>query len=72
VQIHLDTDEHPHEAAMLTLDSTRAQRELDWRNRLDVATAVGWTLEWERAARTTGDARAVTERQIRDYWARGA
>jgi CDP-glucose 4,6-dehydratase len=41
-----------HEAGRLNLDSAKARRELGWRPRLDLATALDWVVEWhERHAR---------------------
>ena len=37
------TANHPHEANLLALDSSKAQRELGWRNRLSFRDAVVWT-----------------------------
>lgn len=37
-----------HEADFLTLDSTRAKSELQWRNKLDFSHTVDWTFEWYR------------------------
>ena len=39
---------HPHEASMLTLDSSAARSKLGWRDRLTFEETIGWTLAWER------------------------
>jgi CDP-glucose 4,6-dehydratase len=39
---------HPHEAALLTLDATRAREELNWNDRLSFAESVRWTVEWTK------------------------
>lgn len=59
-----DHDDHPYEAAHLTLDSTKAQTLLGWRNVLPFPTSVEWTLEWERAVASGIDARRATFDQI--------
>lgn len=38
--------QQPHEAGLLKLDINRAMRELDWKPRLNAATAIRWTLDW--------------------------
>lgn len=36
----------PHEAKLLTLDSSKAARELGWIPKLDARTAIEWTADW--------------------------
>lgn len=43
-----DGSEHPHEAGLLTLDSSRARAELGWRDVLGYHEAIAWTLDWTR------------------------
>jgi len=58
----------PHEAGMLTLDSSKAQARLGWRPRLSTEQAVTMSAEWYRAfARGTEDMRAFSEAQIAQY-----
>ena len=45
----LDQAQHPHEAAYLKLDSSKARTLLGWRPTLDAGTAPEWTVEWHRA-----------------------
>ena len=59
-----DTDEHPHEASLLTLDATRARAVLGWRPLLSFEDAVTWTADWYRAFWNAEDMVAVTRRQI--------
>jgi CDP-glucose 4,6-dehydratase len=60
--------EHPHEAAMLTLDSTKANRELGWSPRLTLEQATGWSAEWYRAVAEGVDASVISRMQIRHYF----
>jgi CDP-glucose 4,6-dehydratase len=60
--------EHPHEAAMLTLDSTKANRELGWAPRLSLEQATGWSAEWYRAVEAGVDAAVLSRMQIRQYF----
>ncbi|WP_454796797.1 CDP-glucose 4,6-dehydratase [Novosphingobium lindaniclasticum] len=58
----------PHEAGMLTLDSSKAQARLGWRPRLSTEEAVTMTAEWYRAfARGNTRMRAFSEAQIAQY-----
>ncbi|OCB32357.1 CDP-glucose 4,6-dehydratase [Mycobacterium malmoense] len=60
----LDEGDHPHEANMLALDTSKAQRELGWRNRLSFGDAVAWTIDWERRVCAGAAPLAVTLEQI--------
>ena len=64
--------EHPHEAELLTLDSSMAVRELGWAPRLSLATAVEWTADWYRAQLAGADAGKLCVDQIRRYFATDA
>lgn len=55
------------EAAVLTLDSSDAIRELGWGSRLRLADALEWTARWYRTYYDGGDVAALTERQIAAY-----
>lgn len=57
--------EHPHEAAMLTLDSSAAAEALGWRPRLTLDRALKLTADWYR----TDDQRAATYSQAEDFLA---
>lgn len=60
--------DHPHEAALLTLDSTRANRELNWTPRLSLEQAVNWTAEWYRRVDLGCDPAVVGQGQISRYF----
>jgi CDP-glucose 4,6-dehydratase len=57
----------PVEAQALTLDSALAWRTLGWQPRLELATAIGWTVEWWRAAAAGAPLRALAIRQLDRY-----
>jgi CDP-glucose 4,6-dehydratase len=62
------TDERPGpEAPFLTLDASLARESLGWAPRLDLASALAWTMEWYRHASEGGDCRALTMDQMRRY-----
>lgn len=60
----LDGGNHPHEANLLALDSSKAQRELGWRDRLGFRDAVVWTIDWYRRVHDGADPLSVTWEQI--------
>lgn len=58
---------HPHEAAVLALDATKAEVNLSWRNRLNFEDSVAWTVEWFRRVDGGANPRDVTLQQISRY-----
>jgi len=62
-----DTGAEPHEARLLTLDSSKARSELGWRPRLNADDAVERTIAWYRSWNDGADVRAVTMAEIADY-----
>jgi len=67
VDWQLTGDHQPHEAATLTLDSSKAHRELDWRPRLNFADAVRFTAEWYREYKAGRPAIELCLQQIEAY-----
>jgi len=61
--------DQPHEAGLLTLDASRARRELAWAPRLGYERGVEWTVSWYRALARGADADATTKAQIDEYFA---
>jgi CDP-glucose 4,6-dehydratase len=55
------------EAALLTIDSSKAQARLGWSPRLGIDTALEWTARWYTACRQGSNPQAVTLEQIREY-----
>jgi CDP-glucose 4,6-dehydratase len=62
-----DTGEHPHEAALLALDATRARQVLGWRPLLSFDDTVRWTADWYQAFWNGKDIGVATRRQIASY-----
>jgi len=56
-----------HEAHYLKLDSSQARSELGWRPRLNLETALEWTLQWYRKCKSGADMAAETRSQIAAY-----
>jgi CDP-glucose 4,6-dehydratase len=57
----------PHEAGLLTLDSSLAETRLGWMPRLAFADTLVWTAGWYADWLNGGDPRALTLSQIRTY-----
>lgn len=62
-----DTTASAHEAHYLKLDSSKARAELGWRPRLNLESALDWTLAWYRQWQSGGDMAAETRTQIASY-----
>ena len=57
------------QAKLLKLDSSRAQRDLDWSTKLDAHEAIAWTVEWEKFVRVEkGLALQITLDQINRFY----
>jgi CDP-glucose 4,6-dehydratase len=59
--------DHPHEAVLLKLDSSKARNELGWRPRLRLKEALGKVIEWHASVAAGADAREVSLRQLEEY-----
>jgi CDP-glucose 4,6-dehydratase len=59
-----DGGEHPHEAAYLKLDCTKAASRIGWRPAIDLGRALRLTVAWYRALEGGADMREVTLGQI--------
>ena len=62
-----DAAAYPHEATELRLNSQKAECALDWRGRLPLVTALGWTSDWFRRYFAGESARGLCLSQIDDY-----
>ena len=65
----VDAGHHPHEAVFLKLDCSKARALLGWHPRLDVDSALAWTVEWHKAMNAGAAMRAVTASQITNFQA---
>lgn len=63
----VDPGNHPHEAGLLKLDSTKAQRILGWQPKWDLDVALQMTLEWHLAWKAGQNVADVTDGQIDAY-----
>ncbi len=63
----LDGGNHPHEAQLLRLDSSKAAKTLGWRPRLDLANALTWTADWYKAHFAGAHAEALFLEHIDRY-----
>lgn len=63
-EVLVDDSPQPHEAGLLTLDSTRARTDLSWTDRLTLSEAIEWTVQWATAVRDGGSPLQTTLDQI--------
>lgn len=63
-------DSGPHEAALLTLDASKARDQLGWKDLLSFEEAVEWTAEWAMRAQAGEAPRDITYAQVDEYLAR--
>ncbi len=64
----LDTQPHPHEAGWLKLDCSKARTLLNWRPRLNLKTAIEWTVGWYKTyCQEPHSCRNMIESQIVQY-----
>ena len=68
----IDPGPHPHEARHLTLDSSKARRELGWAPTWGLEEALAGIVGWYEALHAGDDMRAVTLAQIEAFQAAGA
>lgn len=61
--------EHPHEANVLLLESSKARQRLDWQPRWSLDDALERTAFWHRTCREGADCRETSLMQIREYGA---
>lgn len=63
----IDTGVHPHEAAYLKLDISKARSRLDWHPALRLDDALKFIIEWARQRQAAADIRTLTLAQITAY-----
>lgn len=67
--LQIEPDLSKHEATELTLDVTKANRQLGWRSKWGTDEAILKTVEWyQKVEYDPSVARAVTKAQIEDYF----
>ncbi len=64
IDVRLNTEPQPHEAASLRLDSTRAREQLGWRPIVGLDDALQSIVDWYAALTAGEDMRATTRAQI--------
>lgn len=65
-----DAGSHPHEAATLMLDCTKANERLGWHPTLSLDAALALSADWYRCWLGKGDLRAISKEQINQYLSR--
>ena len=62
-----DEKENPHEAELLALDATKAETQLNWRNKLSFEETLDWTLDWYKAVEAGINPLEQTQAQINKF-----
>lgn len=63
----VDTNQQPHEAGLLKLDSSKARHNLDWRQKWDLETTLKKISEWHLAWKAGQDMQAYCRMQIQSH-----
>lgn len=63
-RMEIDASAQPHEAAMLSLDCSKARTRLGWLPGLGLEMALQWTVEWYKCYQRGDDMRSLTQDQI--------
>jgi CDP-glucose 4,6-dehydratase len=63
----LDPGENPHEAGLLTLDSSKAEKNLQWNNKLDFEHTLAWTFDWYNSFTAGESPRELSEKQVHNF-----
>ena len=62
-----ETEQQPHEARTLTLDSTKAREQLGWQPKWNISDALRHTLEWHNAWKQDKNLQSISMAQINEY-----
>ena len=62
-----DENSNPHEAELLALDASKAEKELNWQNNLSFEQTLDWTLDWHKSVENGASALEVTLGQIKKF-----
>jgi CDP-glucose 4,6-dehydratase len=65
-----ESGSHPHEAGLLALDSSKAEAQLHWKNKLSFAESLQWTVQWRQAVDSGVSVEEITATQIATFSAR--
>jgi CDP-glucose 4,6-dehydratase len=68
LNVEIATQAYP-ESVTLAIDASKALESIGWRTLLTVDAALALTAEWYQAYFNQHDVRALTLKQIDDYWA---
>jgi CDP-glucose 4,6-dehydratase len=62
-----DLGNHPHEASMLMLNSSKARAELGWSDKLSFEESVKWTINWYKNVNEGNDPLVETLKNIKEF-----
>lgn len=61
------TDQNPHEASILLLNSVKSEQILGWADKIPYPLSVQWTIRWFKKVDAGTDSKSVTLEQIENY-----
>ena len=67
VKYSIDKTNQPHEAHYLKLDITKATKQLNWKPKWNIKTALNKICEWMKAYQQKEDIKKVCIKQIQDF-----
>jgi len=67
IKYSIDKTKQPHEANYLKLDITKAKKQLNWKPRWNVQTALNKICDWVKAYQQKQNIREVCIEQIQDF-----
>ena len=63
----MDTDNHPHEAHYLKLDSSKARSKLQWSPQIGLSKALNRIITWYKCYKQGDDMRRITQAEIEHF-----
>ncbi len=63
----LDAQENPHEAGLLLLDSEKARKKLNWRDKLNFEESITWTTKWYQDEVAGKSVKEITLSNIKSF-----
>jgi CDP-glucose 4,6-dehydratase len=64
---NIETSEQVHEAGLLSLDASKAQKLLNWEEKLKFSESIEWTVHWHQNLKQGKDAKRLTLDQINKF-----
>ena len=66
LRINYDKNDN-HESENLSLDSNKAKKKLDWKNKFDLEKTISWTIDWYKKFLNDENMKEYSEQQIENF-----